>query len=242
MVKLSKNINEGENMQQANIEDLKKDYKENNIVPFIGAGFSIPFGVPSWRQLIEEITQKYAVGKLAFLSQAVEMNLDSGDFWEAIDTLKKFANLTENDIQSQVVEIIKRKKNNDIEDTLHNYNDLKELNFSTYLTTNYENLLFKYLQFDNIPIPLKDLNFNTQNLFSEQRIFHLHGIMSNSGTIVISKEGYDNLYKNRKYDEILKLITGTKKILFLGFSFDDQFIKKLILDHKEIFSGNIYFF
>lgn len=223
-----------------NIEDLKKDYLADKVVPFIGAGLSVPFKVPTWKSLIEEITKKYAVGDNEFLVHAVEIKLKSFDFWSAIDLIKDFAKLDDYDIQSEIVEIINKEQIEIFDDSLHNYNDLKGMNFQVYLTTNYENLIYQYLRCRNIPILLKDIEFNTQNLFDEQRIFHLHGNISNPGTIVISRESYDELYKNEKYENLLKAVTSSKKLLFLGFSFDDQFVKQLISDHKHLFKGEHY--
>jgi hypothetical protein len=71
-----------------NIEDLKKDYLADKVVPFIGAGLSVPFKVPTWKSLIEEITKKYAVGDNEFLVHAVEIKLKSFDFCSAIDLIK----------------------------------------------------------------------------------------------------------------------------------------------------------
>ncbi|WAH42002.1 SIR2 family protein [Alicyclobacillus fastidiosus] len=99
---------------------------------------------------------------------------------------------------------------------------------------------YRHLDCENIPIQLKDIESSTQNLFDERRVCHLHGFTSNSGTIVISRTGYEKLYGEHKYDNILRLVTGTKRILFLGFSFDDQFIQTLISHHKESFKGTHY--
>lgn len=71
-----------------NIEDLKKDYLADKVVPFIGAGLSVLFKVPTWKSLIEEITKKYAVGDNEFLVHAVEIKLKSFDFCSAIDLIK----------------------------------------------------------------------------------------------------------------------------------------------------------
>ena len=45
-----------------------------------------------------------------------------------------------------------------------------------------------------------------------------------------------------KYENLLKVVTGNKKLLFMGFSFDDQFVSTLIKDHKNILTGLIIFF
>ncbi|MGD6777698.1 SIR2 family protein [Sutcliffiella horikoshii] len=222
------------------LEGLRKDYHNGNIVPFIGAGLSIPFKIPSWGDLIENITEKYAVGEIAWIKKAVETDLKNHDYWGAIDVLKKYAPIEEEDIQESVVELIQKKQIKIEDNQLHNYSDLSQMNFNLYLTTNYEHLLQQFLKLEIQPILLKDILFNTQNMFDQRRICHLHGTTSNSGTIVLSRESYKELYENKKYDDLLKLVTGTKKILFMGFSFDDQFIKTLIKEHKESFKGTHY--
>lgn len=223
------------------LDDLCKDYNEDKIVPFIGAGLSIPFNVPDWGNLIREIAGKYAVGDAAFVKSAVEQDLQRYDYWQAIDVLKKYTTVQEEDIQEYIAVTVQKRIKDVENDLLHNYLDLKKMNFKLYLTTNYENILDKYLECELTPILLKDIQFNTQNfLFDQRRVCQLHGTTSNYGTIVISKESYRNLYDDKKYENILKLVTGTKKLLFMGFSFDDQFIRTLIKEHKEYFMAKHY--
>ncbi|PRP55317.1 SIR2 family protein [Bacillus halotolerans] len=223
-----------------NMENLRKDYLEGNVVPFIGAGLSVPFKVPTWRELIEEVTNKCAVGEFDFLKKSVSIMLDRNDFWEAINQLKTFINLSDQDIQSLIVEIIEERKIDIANDSLHNYADIGSMDFRLHLTTNYEELLYKYLNCSTYPMLLKDINFSTQDLFDRKRVFHLHGHLSDSGTIVISKEGYEKLYKDEKFENLLRVVTSTKKLLFMGFSFDDLFIQGLIQNHREFFRGQHY--
>lgn len=190
--------------------------------------------------LIENITAKYAVGKRAFAKDAVEMHLRSNDYWGAIEALKKYALVTDQDIQTEIVTLIKEKQIILENNNLHNYLDISNMDFKLYLTTNYENLLHEYVKCDTLPILLKDIDFSTQGIFDEKRIFHLHGYTSNPGSIVISKESYLHLYNNKKYDRLLSVITSNKKLLFIGFSFDDQFVSALLKDHKEYFNGGHY--
>lgn len=222
------------------LDDLCKDYHEDKIVPFIGAGLSIPFNVPDWGNLIREIAEKYAVGDTAFVKFAVEQDLQRYDYWQAIEALKKYTTVQEEDIQEHIAVTVQKRIKKVENDLLHNYLDLKKMNFKLYLTTNYENILHNYLECELTPILLKDIQFNTQNLFDQRRVCQLHGSTSNYGTIVISKESYRDLYENKKYENILKLVTGTKRLLFMGFSFDDQFIRTLIKEHKEFFMAKHY--
>ncbi|EHB65986.1 ABC-three component system protein [Paenibacillus lactis] len=222
------------------LDDLCKDYRENKIVPFIGAGLSVPFNVPDWGNLIRDIANKHAVGNMEFVKSAVEMDLERYDYWQAIDVLKRYTGVQEEDIQEHVAETIHNKMKILDNDLLHNYSDLHRMNFNLYLTTNYENILHNYLKCELNPILLKEIQFSTQNLFDKKRVCQLHGTTSNYGTIVISKEGYKNLYEDKKYESLLRLVTGTKKLLFMGFSFDDQFIRTLIKEHKDFFMSKHY--
>lgn len=222
------------------LKDLCEDYREGKIVPFIGAGLSIPFNVPDWGNLIREIAEKYAVGDTEFVKLAVEQDLQRYDYWQAINVLKTYTTVQEEDIQEHIAVTIQKRIKKLENDLLHNYSDLKKMNFKLYLTTNYENILHNYLECEVTPILLKEIQFNTQNLFDQRRVCQLHGTTSNYGTIVISKESYKDLYNNKKYENILRLVTGTKKLLFMGFSFDDQFIRTLIKEHKEFFMAKHY--
>ncbi|MGA4722225.1 SIR2 family NAD-dependent protein deacylase [Fictibacillus nanhaiensis] len=220
------------------LEDLRKDYHNGMLVPFIGSGLSIPFKVPSWGGMIRSLTEKYA--DQDFIKQLVEVDLSRHDYWKAIDNLKEYTVIQEEDIQEEVVRLIQQKQIKLQDDLLHNYNDLNNMNFNFYLTTNYENLLHQYLNFDIQPISLSEIQFNTQEMFNQKRVCQLHGTISNAGTIILSRESYEKLYSSKKYDDLLRLITGTKKLMFIGFSFDDQFIKTLIKQHKESYRGEHY--
>ena len=223
-----------------NLRKLRDLYKEENLVPFIGAGLSKPFNIPDWDQLIRRLSDEYLEASKE-IKPTVEAYLHKKDFWSAIKIILEFASVSESDIQEEIALIIEDEIGKSEISTDHNYVDLANLNFKVYLTTNYDHLLTKYMNRDNyVPLVLSEIDFNTQNMFrtKKKRVFHLHGHITNPGTIVITKDQYKKLYNNRKYDDILKLFTGNKSLLFIGFSFDDQFIKEMIKDHKDYFKGN----
>lgn len=223
------------------LKELGAAYSQDKIVPFIGAGLSVPFSIPSWWDLIQNISNEYSIGKIKnLLQESVSWALEENDYWGAIDVIKKYARLEDQDIQKMIVKLIKERKQELTDELSHNYIDLSKMKFKLYLTTNYENLLYEYIRCDNIPIQLKDLDFSSQDLYDTTRICHLHGFTSNPGSIVISKSSYDSLYSNEKYGDILKTITGSKHLLFMGFSFDDKFVCNLIKDYKKHLQGVHY--
>jgi hypothetical protein len=141
-----------------NLINLNSDYLDGNVVPFIGAGLSVPFKVPTWKELIEDITEKYAIGEFSFVKEAVKVLLDRNDYWGAIDLIKQFLNLNDQEIQELIVDIIEDKIT-DIDNSLHNYVDIGLMDFKLYLTTNYEGLLYKFMNCETYPMLLKDIDF-----------------------------------------------------------------------------------
>ena len=73
-----------------------------------------------------------------------------------------------------------------------------------------------------------------------KRIFHLHGSISYSSSIVISQDKYMELYKNDVYKALFSIFSGVKTFLFIGFSFDDVFIQNIIKDNNEAFKSKHY--
>jgi hypothetical protein len=225
-----------------NLKNLKELYRGGDLVPFIGAGLSTPFNIPNWDKLIRRISDQN-MGDFEAIKPAIDAYLDRKDFWTAMETILNFAPITEDDIQQEIVDIINEEIQVTVDNDVHNYLDLANMNFNVYLTTNYDHLITDYMDKNNyVPLVLSEINFNTQNLFKDKkkRVFHLHGHISNSGTIVITRNQYKKLYEDNKYDNILRLFTGTKSLLFIGFSFDDQFIRQMIKDHKQLFKGTHY--
>lgn len=224
------------------IKKAREVYKEGNLVPFIGAGLSIPFNIPDWGGLIEDYALSLVVDKFSGFHDLIRMELSDFEYWEALRAIKRYAKRTDQDIQEYVCESINKKINLNIEEEKHNYADLAKMNFNIYITTNYDHILGHFLKTNYNSINLKDLGSSTQNMFrnGQKRTFHLHGNISQEDSIVITEEQYKELYDNKKYDALFSLFTGTKSFLFLGFSFNDIFIQKIIQDHNEYFRSKHY--
>lgn len=68
------------------------------------------------------------------------------------------------------------------------------------------------------------------NVF-DKRVFKIHGSISNIGSIVATKDDYKKSYKRLSEDLIgdrLKTILSSNTILFIGFSFGDEDLNKII--------------
>ncbi|MGY0353560.1 SIR2 family protein [Enterococcus avium] len=220
------------------IQELQIRYAEKKVIPFIGAGLSAPFSLPKWDDLIEHL--KELVPKE--IHPAIELDLEHGEYQEAVDDIKKFSSYSEQVIQENIADLynVPFIKPEDRPDS--NYLDLIKDGFSLYLTTNYDKLLEWYLPEANSFASLTEYDSNTHRLFSSlnKNIFHLHGAVRNPSSIVISTESYRALYENQVYDDLMKAFSSSYSYLFLGFSFNDVFIQNLLKNHKSIYRGNHY--
>lgn len=227
-------------MSQYFIDQLKRKYQERKIIPFIGAGLSIPFDLKPWPDLINEL-------KESLLPQtywdAVDFDLETKNYQQAIESIKKYGHITDQPIQEKISEDYSLRKNDSENFIDNNYLDLKKDNFKVYLTTNYDRLIDDYLPEVNGFKSLTEYTSNVPRLFEnakEKYLFHIHGCVSNPDSIVISSQKYDLVYSAQRFDSYMGAFSSNYSFLFLGFSFDDVFVQELVKNHKEFFQGTHY--
>ncbi|MBF4502248.1 SIR2 family protein [Savagea sp. SN6] len=227
-------------MSQYIIEELKKKYQDKKIIPFIGAGLSIPFQLKSWNAIIQELSH-------TFLKQEfwpiIKHDLDLGEYQTAIENIKRYGNIDDQPIQEKIADCYSIRITNTNASIDSNYPDLIKQNFKIYLTTNYDRLIEDHIPGINSFNSLTEYTSNTQRLFNdneEKYLFHIHGSVSNPDTITISSEKYEELYLEKRFDNLMKAFSSSYSFLFLGFSFNDTFIRTLIKEHKSYFKGTHY--
>ena len=170
------------------IKQLNNIYSDGNIVPFIGAGLSIPYCIPDWEELIRECAIKMGIEDVegnSFLPM-LDYALKMYDYWEAVKIIKKYLYRSEEDIQEFIVEYINNNIPESIDGIENNYCDLAKYNFNIFLTTNYDDIFQKYINTNYLPVNLKDVNQNVQKLIGEKgskRVFHLHGSLNDTSSI-----------------------------------------------------------
>lgn len=224
-------------MNKRDKDELRKLYQEGNLVPLIGAGCSIPFGLPSWRKLIEHISDQFVEENL---KPAIEKSLENNDYLRAINDILYFGGISEQKINEIVVEEIEKidfDKNKD-----NNLKDLANMNFKIYLTMNYDNFMNNFLENSHIPVSLSEIDVDSYRLLNrdKKQVLHLHGNVSNEGTIIFSDKSYRELYEQEKYTKLFKLIGAAKRFLIVGASFDDIFISRLIKENADVFRNKAY--
>ncbi|WP_136468234.1 SIR2 family protein [Flagellimonas onchidii] len=186
-----------------------------NLVLFAGAGIST-----ETKQVFKETLYE-------------EVFLDLKESNENISLMSKYCNNTVNGRQKLLEKIKKRF------DYVHQYNELysEASRFHTeisrfwmlenIITTNWDD----YFERESGAIPIvtpKDFVFHN---IRQRKVFKIHGSISNYGSIVATKEDYNECYKSLSTGLIgasLKTLLATKTILFVGYSFRDFDFNKVI--------------
>ncbi len=67
----------------------------------------------------------------------------------------------------------------------------------------------------------------------KQEVIHLHGNVEPYTSMIVTKEDYDEFYKEEKTVHFLNGVMSNKTLLFIGFSFKDEYFKNL---YKKVYS------
>lgn len=227
-------------MSQYFVDELKRKYRDKRVIPFIGAGLSIPFQLKSWPDLINELKETLLDERYW---DAIDFDIEQKNYQEAIEAIKKYGHIDDQPIQEKIAGSYSLRKKDTKDFIENNYSDLIKRNFKVYVTTNYDRLLDSYLPDANVFRSLTEYTSNFQRLSEdddEKYIFHIHGCVSNPDSIVISSDKYDELYNDSRFDNLMKGLSSNYSFLFLGFSFEDTFVKELVQNHKSFFKGTHY--
>jgi len=224
------------------IRILNEAYLSHQLAIFYGAGLSKPFDFPGWRELIEE-TAKIFSDDGHTCSKAVENKLNSNDFWGAITLLQKEcdAQSIKNEIAKMIQESENDLFNSDAPWPDNNYEDLKKLDVSLFITTNFDRVLSKIMpeaeatDFLNHGQELKD-RFGQNH----KRIIYLHGTPADPTSIVISEDDVKKIYGDSFWKSGLATVANISTILFIGVSFDDKFLRDFLKQRSGANNNRCY--
>jgi NAD-dependent SIR2 family protein deacetylase len=117
------------------------------------------------------------------------------------------------------------------------HNELSSISYiKEIITTNWDD----YFERECNAIPFvtpEDFAFYS---LPDRKVYKIHGSISNYGSIVATKEDYDNCYRNLNKGIIgsyLKTILATKTIVFFGYSFRDYDFNKIYNYLKKELKG-----
>lgn len=220
--------------KEKDINRLIKHISKEDVVPFLGSGFSLKAGAPSVWNLKEEIVK------------------DGGpDFAEEIENLNKtsLAELSEKHIEynggsrNALLELLKRLfelQPTDLSD--HEY--LRRIpHFKTLYTTNYETFI-------EAAYPASELlvvNSNESYTFVGSKqitLYKIHGdlsTLSSPDSVVISTTDYKEYFRGKRFENLwtqFKTDAGKRTLLFIGYSLEDPNILNIIKNVRHLSGGS----
>lgn len=208
--------------------NLLKEQK-HFIIPFYGAGLSMPLGFPSWGKMLADLE----VHLDESMRPTYKTYIEDGAYLKALEHLKYHSMLNKEDaIAHEITKNFKKIKTKDPFTSPNNYLDLVKLASEFYVTTNYDNVLTSLIaKLHELPLPYTSLNdltdVSTLLREKEHRVVHLHGNIQKPETMIVTEERYKKLYEDDAILKKLSPIMASRSFLFLGFSFQDDFFKDL---------------
>ncbi len=194
----------------------------NGIVPFVGAGMSIPFGYPGWQSFLEEQARKAGVEK------QISRLLKKGQFEEAArDVLAVRSNRAFHDsIQATFAQVKLEYK--DVQSAV---SSLPAIATGPVITTNFDHVLERVFEqagssFDRIIWGAK-IDSATEALIGNRRfLIKLHGDADESTDRILTLADYQKFYGKRPstpslslpIPRLLQQVVLGRALLFLGAS------------------------
>lgn len=228
---------------------LMKHVSQGKCVAFVGAGFSMPVGMPSWFQLLENILAGaddhiYGDADVELLRQ-MEEALKENDLLLAAAIARRIYGSAH--LSQKIGECFSREIYNNAdaarkEEMDERLTSLLKIPWSGVITTNYDDLIEMGLErFGQKHMWSVDTS-NLGNSLARSRsqscfFFKLHGTIQTEN-FVLGSEDYDQIYlANQKFVSYLTAVSLNYHIVFIGCSLEDEILRhrrKLVLDFGNI--------
>jgi hypothetical protein len=226
--------------------ELHDLFENGRIVFILGAGVSMSCGLPSWEGLINNLAHSILADKLfkveiqGFLEK-LKRDMGLAGLAEGLSTFSTSLSQLEfikNDLYSKEVKvseflitIIATVKNQFL------FNS--KINRPTIiLSFNYDTLIEQRLEFENIPF-VTETKLPSSPSISCITIVHLHGLIEpNKGArdVILTESSYGHMYLKNEIDPISQIVNQGYIPFFLGFSFNDNFVRNVL--HSYRLKGN----
>ncbi|MBD5544070.1 MAG: hypothetical protein HDR01_07515 [Lachnospiraceae bacterium] len=202
---------------------LRKAKEEGKLVVFVGAGASIPSGMPMWRDAVEKFKECLHMGE-----------------HERQDDYLKIPQLYYNARgEKEYVELARHIfRHDDALEPSDIHRRIIDLNAHTIITTNYDTLIEKAAsekgEFMQIISQNQDLPYKT----AQKEVLKMHGDFEHNN-FVLKEDDYLNYSENFKLIETyVKSLIASNVVLFIGYSFSDPDLKQLFNWVKNILGND----
>lgn len=202
-------------------ENLSTDCIAGNIVPFLGAGVSVSAGAPSWKDLVTDLTSTVADQ----LTDAEKGSLAEKGPLDQAEILKNLYPSAE-EFNAEVAKLVNRRSYG-LAPTL-----IANLPLDQAITLNYDEL-FEIASKDagNICAVIP----GTENPEASRWLLKMHGNVSDTSTIVLTRSDYLGFDADRNVlAALVKASLVTKRLVFIGFGLGDDHFHQILHDVREV--------
>lgn len=209
--------------------DIIQAIKDDSLVFFVGAGFSLEYGYPKWNDLVRSVLEKLKNFKESYGDYIPLLNHQNVDILNILDFIVEDESRIRDYIE-QEFGFIESKR-----DKLKKHKKLFEIT-KKVVTTNYDRLLEEAAGKEVQTVVYTNKNRMSNLSGMNSYIFKLHGDFEDSANCVLFRKDYDYLYSNDQaaIQEIRNIVTS-KCILFIGFSLTDPYIRELLKKLKGMY-------
>ena len=198
------------------LRDIQRDGK---LIPFIGAGLSIPLGLPSWSKLVEIIAQQLGYDPEVF--ELSGNNLQLAEYYVAVkgsigplrSEMDRLFNPTDEAVSAS-----------------RSHNALIEMRMPIIYTTNYDRIIERAFELRKINChtiaSIDDIATAPSNA---TQVVKFHGTFSNDDSLVLTESSYfDRLEFESAIDIKLRADMLGKCLLFVGYGLNDINIRYML--------------
>jgi hypothetical protein len=216
--------------------DFLKIYRDrpDDVVFFVGAGLSMPL-FPGWNSVLKDMVEETGLrcGR-NFHKSEIKRMLKKGEYLEVADACARELG------QTAYTGFIRQKFRKDITEMKpipQAYAELLNLNVSTILTTNYDQIP-EVAGKGNYTVYRNTNSADAMNDFREGRrfVFKIHGCVTEQNSIVLTRTDYQRvMHQGSELRKSIETILNSTNIIILGFSFSDPHLDSIL---DELFVAN----
>ena len=195
--------------------------KNNSLTFFVGAGVSTSSHAPSWKELINEISDK--------IGRPRQENYSYDDYL-------KIPQMFYNENPKEYVKTVRKCIDVKTLEPNKAHKAMMKLSPASFITTNYDTLLEDTALYFCQNYVTVACNEDVPNISGDRYILKMHGDFKNKN-FVLREDDYLNFDNNFKLiDTMAKSIFSTNTVVFIGYGLTDYNIKLIINWAKELSS------
>ena len=198
------------------IKNIRTAIDTNKLVVFAGSGISIDAGIPSWNELINEISSEINIPNnekdYLRIAQMYFNERQQKEFIEKIRSILKHKKIKHNEIHEEIF----------------------KLNPEHILTTNFDDLLDQVIKKESLPFSIVSKDAEFPYALNTNLLVKVHGDLDNTDIVIKEDDYIDYSLNHPLIEAFIKSVFASKVVLFIGYSFSDIDLKMIVQTVRNI--------